>query len=91
MGEDDKEILKIFEKMKINIPLLIAIKRVPRYACFLKELCINMNKLKGNDRIPMGENVSTVLQKKLPVKEKDPCMFIISCKISDYGIKKGYV
>ena len=88
-GEDDKEMLKMFEKMEINIPLLTAIKQVPRYARFLKELCTNMNKLKGNERIPMGETISAVLQKKLPVKEKDPGMFVIPCKIGNFGIEKA--
>ncbi|XP_062083485.1 uncharacterized protein LOC133789741 [Humulus lupulus] len=39
--EVDKEILDTFRKVKVNIPLLDAIKQVPRYAKFLKELCTN--------------------------------------------------
>ncbi|XP_031254321.1 uncharacterized protein LOC116112302 [Pistacia vera] len=37
--EKDKEILEMFRKVEVNIPLLDAIKQVPRYAKFLKELC----------------------------------------------------
>ncbi|XP_020549850.1 uncharacterized protein LOC105164442 [Sesamum indicum] len=60
--EEEKEILETFRKVEINIPLLDAIKQIPRYAKFLKELCTNKGKLKGNERVSMGENVSAILQ-----------------------------
>ena len=37
----------------------------------------------------MGENVSVVLQKKLPPKCKDPGMFTILCKIGSVRVKKA--
>ncbi|XP_031276919.1 uncharacterized protein LOC116135362 [Pistacia vera] len=74
--EEEKEILKTFRKVEVNIPLLDAIKQVPRYAKFLKELCTNKRKLKGNEKISLGENVSAILQKKLPPKCKDPGVII---------------
>ncbi|KAL0300094.1 UNVERIFIED_CONTAM: Transposon Ty3-I Gag-Pol polyprotein [Sesamum calycinum] len=37
--------------VEVNIPLLDAIKQIPRYAKFLKELCTNKGKLKENKRI----------------------------------------
>ena len=39
--ESEKEILETFWKVQVNIPLLEAIKQVPIYAKFLKELCTN--------------------------------------------------
>ena len=39
MEEVDKEILETFRKVEVNIPLLDAIKQIPRYAKFLKERC----------------------------------------------------
>ncbi|XP_062099678.1 uncharacterized protein LOC133805513 [Humulus lupulus] len=68
----DKKILDTFRKVEVNIPLLDAIKQVPRYAKFLKELCTNKRKLRGNEKVSVGENVSAVFQKKLPPKCKDP-------------------
>ena len=47
--EAKKEILKTFRKVEVNIPLLDAIKQIPRYAKFLKELCTNKRKLKGSE------------------------------------------
>ncbi|XP_031249855.1 uncharacterized protein LOC116107705 [Pistacia vera] len=70
--EKDKEILEMFRKVEVNIPLLDAIKLMPRYAKFLKELCTNKQKLNGDEKIIMGENVSAVFQRKLPPKCKDP-------------------
>jgi len=48
MEEAEKEILETFRKVEVNIPLLDAIKQIPRYAKFLKELCTNKRKLKGS-------------------------------------------
>ncbi|KAA0047407.1 retrotransposon gag protein [Cucumis melo var. makuwa] len=41
-----EEILEMFRKVQINLPLLDAIQQVPRYAKFLKELCTNKRKTK---------------------------------------------
>ena len=68
-----------FRKVEVNIPLLDAIKQVPIYAKFLKELCTSKRKLKGNEKVSMGENVLAILEKKLPPKCKDPGMFTIPC------------
>ncbi|XP_026378364.1 uncharacterized protein LOC113272782 [Papaver somniferum] len=37
----DKENWEIFKKIEVTIPLIEAIRQVPRYAKFLKELCTN--------------------------------------------------
>ncbi|XP_052481156.1 uncharacterized protein LOC105800930 [Gossypium raimondii] len=85
----DKEILETFRNVEINIPLLDAIKQIPQYAKFLKELCTNKRKLIGNERVNVGENVSAVLQQKMSTKCKDRGMFAIPCKIGHLGIKKA--
>ncbi|KAL0414211.1 UNVERIFIED_CONTAM: hypothetical protein Sradi_1622800 [Sesamum radiatum] len=52
--EDDKEILETLSKVEVNIPLLDAVKQVPRYAKFLKEMCISKSKLRGNEKSNYG-------------------------------------
>ncbi|KAF1896137.1 hypothetical protein Lal_00042746 [Lupinus albus] len=47
MEELDKYLLDTFRKVEVNIPLLDAIKQIPRYAKFLKEWCSHKRKLKG--------------------------------------------
>ncbi|KAG8489715.1 hypothetical protein CXB51_017741 [Gossypium anomalum] len=88
-SKEDKEILETFRNVEINLPLLDAIRQIPRYAKFLKELCTNKQKLTGNEKVSVGENVSAVLQRKMPAKCKDRGMFAIPCKIGHLGIKKA--
>ncbi|XP_023767964.1 uncharacterized protein LOC111916532 [Lactuca sativa] len=73
---EDNKIMEMFRKVEVNIPLIDAIKQVPRYAKFLKELCTSKKILKVNETVKVGENVSAVLQKRLPQKYKDPGVFM---------------
>ncbi|XP_026400374.1 uncharacterized protein LOC113296277 [Papaver somniferum] len=48
-AEQDKEILDIFRKIHVNIPLIDAIKQVPKYARIIKDFCTNKQRLTGNE------------------------------------------
>ncbi|CAN6544146.1 unnamed protein product [Malus baccata var. baccata] len=79
----EKDILETFRKVQVNIPLLDAIKQVPRYAKFLKELCTTRKRMSTKEVVKVGENVSAILQRKLPPKCKDPGSFTIPCVIGN--------
>ncbi|KAM1143404.1 hypothetical protein ACFX2B_031935 [Malus domestica] len=81
--EAEKDILETFRKVQVNIPLLDAIKQVPRYAKFLKELCTTRKWISTKEVVRVGENVSAILQHKLPPKCKDPGSFTIPCVIGN--------
>ncbi|CAN6566334.1 unnamed protein product [Malus baccata var. baccata] len=81
--EAEKDILETFRKVQVNIPLLDAIKQVPRYAKFLKELCTTRKRMSTKELVKVGENVSAILQHKLPPKCKDPGSFTIPCVIGN--------
>ncbi|CAN6570116.1 unnamed protein product [Malus baccata var. baccata] len=81
--EVEKDILETFRKVQVNIPLLDAIKQVPRYAKFLKELCTTRRRISNKEVVQVSENVSAVLQRKLPPKCKDPGSFTIPCVIGN--------
>ncbi|CAN6721030.1 unnamed protein product [Malus baccata var. baccata] len=81
--EAEKDILETFRKVQVNIPLLDAIKQVPRYAKFLKELCTTRKRISTKEVVKVGENVSAILQRKLPPKCKDPGSFTIPCVIGN--------
>ncbi|CAN6547308.1 unnamed protein product [Malus baccata var. baccata] len=81
--ENEKDILETFRKVQVNIPLLDAIKQVPRYAKFLKELCTTRRRILNKEVVQVSENVSAVLQRKLPPKCKDPGSFTIPCVIGN--------
>ncbi|XP_062094101.1 uncharacterized protein LOC133800155 [Humulus lupulus] len=85
--EPEREILETFHKVEVNIPLLDAIKEVQHYAKFLTDLCTNKKKLKNDEKISVGENVSAILQKKLPPKCKDHGTFTIPCMIENKRIE----
>ncbi|RDX98546.1 hypothetical protein CR513_18515, partial [Mucuna pruriens] len=88
--ESNEELLKMFRKVEINIPLLDAIKQVPKYAKFLKELCVHKRrKIKGSKEI--GGVVSALTRNEefttgaptLPKKCKDPGIFSVPCTIGE--------
>ncbi|XP_070672096.1 uncharacterized protein [Malus domestica] len=79
--QTDKEILDTFQKVQVNLPLLDAIKQVPKYAKFLKELCTNKRRFNDQETVALSEEVSAVLQRKLPPKLKDAGSFTIPCVI----------
>ncbi|KAM2932482.1 hypothetical protein FF1_040547 [Malus domestica] len=81
--ENDKDILDTFKKVQVNIPLLDAIKQVPKYAKFLNELCTTRKRASNKEVVRVSENVSAVLQRKLPHKCKDPDSFTIPCVIGN--------
>jgi len=92
MKEDrEKDILEVFKKVELNIPLLDVIKQISKYAKFLKELCTTKRayKLKGHEMTSMGEVVSAVVQKNMPLKQKDPSVFTILCVISNASFKRA--
>ncbi|XP_070667591.1 uncharacterized protein [Malus domestica] len=47
--ESEKDILETFRKVQVNIPLLQAIKQVPKYAKFLKELCTTKRRMSNKE------------------------------------------
>ncbi|XP_062010355.1 uncharacterized protein LOC133726754 [Rosa rugosa] len=79
--EAEKAILETFKNVQINIPLLEAIKQIPKYAKFLKELCTTRRQNREKEVVKVSENVSAVLQRRMPQKCKDPGSFSIPCVI----------
>ncbi|CAM8908227.1 unnamed protein product [Rhodiola kirilowii] len=83
----DKEVWELFSKVEINIPLLEAIKQIPRYSKFLKELCTNRRRGTQRDQELMSRNVSAVIQRKVPPKCGDPGTYTIPCTIGNIRIE----
>ncbi|CAN6712684.1 unnamed protein product [Malus baccata var. baccata] len=81
--EEEKDILETFRKVHVNIPLLDAIKQIPKYAKFFKKLCTTRKRIREKEVVHVSENVSAMLQRKLPTKCKDPGSFTIPCVIGN--------
>src|ERR1044071_5758326 len=56
---NDKELFETFSKCEVNIPLLNLVKSIPRYAKFLKELCMikRNQQLKGKQKVKVSETI----------------------------------
>ena len=66
------EIYELFKQVKVNISLLDAIKQIPSYAKFLKDLCSVKRKLCVNKDAFMIERSTSLIRNNLPPKYKDP-------------------
>ncbi|RDX70781.1 hypothetical protein CR513_49935, partial [Mucuna pruriens] len=88
--ESDEELQKMFRKIEINIPLLDAIKQIPKYVKFLKELCVHKRrKMKGSREFggvvsALTKSDSTIgISQVLPKKCRDPGIFSVPCTIGE--------
>ncbi|CAN6544059.1 unnamed protein product [Malus baccata var. baccata] len=87
--EEEKDVLETFRKVHVNIPLLDAIKQIPKYAKCLKKLCTAKKRAREKEVVHVSENVSAILQCKLPPKCKDPRSFTIPCVIGNTRFKSA--
>jgi len=71
-GSKFDDILEVFKQVEINIPFLDAIQQVPSYAKFLKHLVTIKRRTNVPKKAFLTEQVSSILQCKIPVKYKDP-------------------
>ncbi|RDY03663.1 hypothetical protein CR513_12731, partial [Mucuna pruriens] len=59
--EVDEDLLKMFQKVEISIPLLDVITQIPKYAKFLKELCVHKRgKMKGKGGVELNGIMSAL-------------------------------
>ncbi|XP_057755767.1 uncharacterized protein LOC130974947 [Arachis stenosperma] len=78
--ELDLKMVEIFKKVEVTIPLFYAIQQVPKYAKFLKDLCMHKDKINDLETIPLGSSISALMG-DIPEKCGDlgPCM--VTCAI----------
>nr|GEV54622.1 hypothetical protein [Tanacetum cinerariifolium] len=90
-GPHFEDMWETFKQVKINLPFIDAIKQIPAYAKFLKDLCTQKRKLKATlpKNIDLTEHVSAVLSSSLPPKFKDPGASLISVLVGNITIKKA--
>jgi hypothetical protein len=83
------EILEVFKQVQINILFLDAIQQVTSYAKFLKDLVTIKRKTNFPKKAYLTEQVSYILQCKLPIMYKDPGCPTISCMIGVSQINRA--
>ncbi|GJZ81406.1 reverse transcriptase domain-containing protein [Tanacetum coccineum] len=74
-----EKIFQIFQDLRFDISFVDALLLMPRFAPTIKNLLMNKEKLFELAKIPLNENCSAMLLKKLPEKLGDPGKFLIPC------------
>ncbi|GJU10197.1 reverse transcriptase domain-containing protein [Tanacetum coccineum] len=70
----------MFQDLRFDISFADALFLMPRFALTIRDLLMNKEKLLELVKIPLNENCSTMLLKKLPEKLGDPGKFLIPCE-----------
>uniref|UniRef100_A0A2N9HGA3 Integrase catalytic domain-containing protein n=1 Tax=Fagus sylvatica TaxID=28930 RepID=A0A2N9HGA3_FAGSY len=83
------EILEHLHQVKVNLPLLHIIKQMPAYAKVIKDLCTVKRKHHLKKTAFLTEQVSAIIQHKVPPKYKDPGCPTISCTIGEYLVERA--
>ena len=88
-GPQKEEMWEVFKQVKVNLPLLEAIKQVPAYAKFLKELCTQKRQQKVPKRVDLTERVSAVLKGDLPPKLQDSGTPLINIQVGNFQMSRA--
>ena len=81
---DSSPLLNILKNTSITIPLTDAIRHIPLYGKFVKELCTPSR----GKKIRLSENISSILLNSLPEKQRDPRAPLIGCSIQKMEFNK---
>ncbi|GJV97127.1 reverse transcriptase domain-containing protein [Tanacetum coccineum] len=71
--------LDMIRAIRINVPLVDVLARMPNYGKFLKELISNKHKIEQIFAAFLSDESSAMIQNKVPPKLGDPKSFFISC------------
>ncbi|GKB51780.1 reverse transcriptase domain-containing protein [Tanacetum coccineum] len=81
-----EKIFQNFQDLRFIISFADALLLMPRFAPTIKSLLMNKEKLLELAKIPLNENCSVMLLKKLPKKLGDPSKFLIPCNFSGMDV-----
>nr|GEW24401.1 reverse transcriptase domain-containing protein [Tanacetum cinerariifolium] len=74
-----EKFFQIFQDFHFDVSFADALLLMPKFASTIKSLLTNKDKLFELAKIPLNENCSVMLLKKLPKKLGDPGKFLIPC------------
>nr|GEX52492.1 DNA-directed DNA polymerase [Tanacetum cinerariifolium] len=74
-----EKFFQIFHDLHFDISFADALFLMPKFASTIKSLLANKDKLFELAKVPLNENCSAMLLKKLPKKLGDPGKFLIPC------------
>ncbi|GJW09198.1 reverse transcriptase domain-containing protein [Tanacetum coccineum] len=74
--------LDMIRAVRINVPLIDVLARMPNYGKFLKELISNKHKIEQISAAFLSDESSTMIQNKVLPKLGDPGSFLIPCNFN---------
>ncbi|GKE36256.1 reverse transcriptase domain-containing protein, partial [Tanacetum coccineum] len=74
--------LDIINDVRINVPLIDVLARMPNYGKFLKELISKKHKIEQSSAAFLSDEISAMIQNKVPPKLGDPESFLIPCNFN---------
>nr|GEW32583.1 reverse transcriptase domain-containing protein [Tanacetum cinerariifolium] len=77
-----EKFFQIFHDLHFDISFADALLLMPKFSSTIKSLLTNKDKLFELAKVPLNENCSAMLLKKLPNKLGDPGKFLIPCDFS---------
>ncbi|XP_015958043.1 uncharacterized protein LOC107482154 [Arachis duranensis] len=76
----DPKMVEMFNKVEVTIPLFDAIHQVPKYAKFLKDLCMKKDRILELETIPLGSSISALMGALLEKCDNlGPCL--VTCTV----------
>nr|GEU30820.1 retrotransposon protein, putative, Ty1-copia subclass [Tanacetum cinerariifolium] len=72
----------MIRSVRIKVPLVDVLARIPNYGKFLKELVSNKHKIKQISSAFLSDESFAILQNKVPQKLRDPGSFLIPCNFN---------
>ncbi|GJU46818.1 reverse transcriptase domain-containing protein [Tanacetum coccineum] len=76
--------MEIFRNLHFELSFADALIHMPKFAPMFKKMLNNKDKLIELTKMPLNENCSAVVLKKLPEKLGDPGRFLIPCDFSEF-------
>nr|GEY54170.1 reverse transcriptase domain-containing protein [Tanacetum cinerariifolium] len=76
--------MEIFRDLHFELSFADALVHMPKFASMFKKLLNKKNKLIELTKMPLNENCSAVVLKKLPEKLGDPKRFLIPCDFLEF-------
>ncbi|KAF3626798.1 hypothetical protein FXO37_30208 [Capsicum annuum] len=83
-----QKFLSMLKELSINIPLVEALEKMPRYAKFMKYLITKKNSASYGP-VPNIHHCGVVVSRSLVEKKEDPDTFTISCTIGSFNFTKA--
>nr|GEY22203.1 DNA-directed DNA polymerase [Tanacetum cinerariifolium] len=81
-----EKFFQIFQDFHFDISFADALLLMPKFASTIKSFLTNKDKLFELAKIPLNENCSTILLKKLPENLGDPSKFLIPCDFTRMNV-----